>query len=258
MTNNPATTEEQEAWGLETRLVHGGSLRSQFAETSEALYLTQSYVYASAEQAEERFKSEAGLHLQPLCQSDGRHVRGAHAAAGGRAGRARHGHRHGRGHRPRCCATSRPATTSSPARALFGSCRYVVEDLCPRYGIASTLIDGRDLDAWQRAMRPNTKAVFFETPANPTLDLVDIAAVSEIAHKAGALVVVDNVFATPVLQKPLKLGADVVVYSATKHVDGQGRCLGGIVLGSQAYVKDHLHNYLQAHRARRSARSTPG
>ena len=121
----------------------------------------------------------------------------------------------------------------------------MVEDLCPRYGIASTLVDGRDLDAWQRAMRPNTKAVFFETPANPTLDLVDIAAVSEIAHKAGALVVVDNVFATPVLQKPLKLGADVVVYSATKHVDGQGRCLGGIVLGSQAYVKDHLHNYLK-------------
>src|SRR5207253_140980 len=178
MTNNPASSQEQEAWGLETRLVHGGSLRSQFAETSEALFLTQSYVYASAEQAEERFKSEAGF-------------------------------------------------------------------IYSRYAIASTLIDGRDLGAWQRAMRPNTKAVFFETPANPTLDLVDIAAVSEIAHKAGALVVVDNVFATPVLQKPLKLGADVVVYSATKHVDGQGRCLGGIVLGSQAYVKDHLHNFLK-------------
>ena len=157
----------------------------------------------------------------------------------------------------RATATGMAAVTSSllcflksgdhvvAARALFGSCRYVVEDLCPRYGIASTLVDGRDLDAWKRAMRPNTKAVFFETPANPTLDLVDIAAVSEIAHKAGALVVVDNVFATPVLQKPLKLGADVVVYSATKHVDGQGRCLGGIVLGSQAYVKDHLHNYLK-------------
>jgi O-succinylhomoserine sulfhydrylase len=157
----------------------------------------------------------------------------------------------------RATATGMAAVTSSllcylkagdhivAARALFGSCRYVVEDLCPRYGIASTLIDGRDLDAWKRAMRPNTRAVFFETPANPTLDLVDIAAVSEIAHKAGALVVVDNVFATPVLQKPLKHGADVVVYSATKHVDGQGRCLGGIVLGSQAYVKDHLHNYLK-------------
>src|SRR5439155_2508648 len=131
------------------------------------------------------------------------------------------------------------------ARALFGSCRYVVEDLCPRFGIASTLVDGRDIKAWERAVRPHTKAFFFETPANPTLDLVDIADVAEIAHKGGWVVVVDNVFATPVLQKPLKLGADVVVYSATKHVDGQGRCLGGIVLGSQAYVKDHLHNYLK-------------
>jgi O-succinylhomoserine sulfhydrylase len=131
------------------------------------------------------------------------------------------------------------------ARALFGSCRYVIEDLCPRFGIAATLVDGRDIKAWERAMRPNTKAVFFETPANPTLDLVDIAAVAEIAHGAGALVVVDNVFATPVLQKPLTHGADVVVYSATKHVDGQGRCLGGVVLGTQAYVKDHLHNFLK-------------
>ena len=196
MTNNPATTEEQEAWGLETRLVHGGSLRSQFAETSEALYLTQSYVYASAEQAEERFKSEAGFiysrYANPtvaMFEERMRLLEGAQAA--------------------RATATGMAAVTSSllcylkagdhlvAGRALFGSCRYVVEDLCPRYGIASTLIDGRDLGAWQRALRPNTKAVFFETPANPTLDLVDIAAVSEIAHKAGALVVVDNVFATP-------------------------------------------------------------
>jgi O-succinylhomoserine sulfhydrylase len=131
------------------------------------------------------------------------------------------------------------------ARALFGSCRYVVEELCPRFGIASTLVDGRDTGAWAKAVRPNTKAFFFETPANPTLDLVDIAAVAEIAHAAGAVVVVDNVFATPILQKPLKLGADIVVYSATKHIDGQGRCLGGIVLGSQAYVKDHLHTFLK-------------
>jgi len=130
-------------------------------------------------------------------------------------------------------------------RAMFGSCRYVVEDLCPRFGITSTLVDGRDLGAWQRAIRPGTRAVFFETPANPTLHIVDIPAVAEMAHAVGALVVVDNVFATPLLQKPLKLGADVVVYSTTKHIDGQGRCLGGIVLGSQAYVKDHLHNFLK-------------
>jgi O-succinylhomoserine sulfhydrylase len=121
----------------------------------------------------------------------------------------------------------------------------VVDDLCPRFGIASTIVDGRDTAAWAKAVRPSTRAFFFETPANPTLDLVDIASVAEIAHAAGAIVVVDNVFATPMLQKPLKLGADVVVYSTTKHVDGQGRCLGGVVLGSQAYVKDHLHNFLK-------------
>ncbi len=244
MTNDPAKTQEQEAWGLETRLVHGGSLRSQFAETSEALYLTQSYVYASAEQAEERFKSEAGFiysrYANPtvaMFEERMRLLEGAGAA--------------------RATATGMAAVTASllcflkagdhvvAARALFGSCRYVVEDLCPRFGIASTLVDGRDVKEWERAVRPNTKAFFFETPANPMLDLVDIAAVCEIAHAVGALVVVDNVFATPVLQKPLQFGADVIVYSATKHVDGQGRCLGGIVLGSQAYVTDHLHNFLE-------------
>ena len=131
------------------------------------------------------------------------------------------------------------------ARALFGSCRYVIEELCPRFGIATTMIDGTDLNAWKAAMRPNTKMVFFETPANPTLELVDIAAVSEIAHKGGALVVVDNVFATPMLQRPLKHGADVVVYSATKHMDGQGRCLGGAILCSEPFLKDHLSVFLR-------------
>jgi O-succinylhomoserine sulfhydrylase len=131
------------------------------------------------------------------------------------------------------------------ARALFGSCRYVVEELCPRFGIASTLIDGRDVGAWEAAVTPKTKAFFFETPANPTLDLVDIAAVSRLAKRVGALVFVDNVFATPLLQKPLQHGADVVIYSATKHIDGQGRCLGGVVLSSQKFLKDHLHTFLR-------------
>ncbi len=244
MTNDPGKTNEQEAWGLETRLVHGGSMRSQFAETSEALFLTQSYVYASAEQAEERFKSEAGFiysrYANPTVAMFEERMRLLESAQAARA-----------------TATGMAAVASAllcylkagdhvvAARALFGSCRYVVENLCPRFGIASTLVDGRDIGQWQRAMRPNTKAVFFETPANPTLDLVDIAAVAEIAHAAGAIVVVDNVFATPILQKPLKHGADIVVYSTTKHVDGQGRCLGGIVLGSESFVKDHLHNYLK-------------
>ena len=224
----------------ETLLIHGGTLRSGFGELSEAMFITQSYVYESAEQAEERFKSEAGFiysrYANPtvaMFEERLRLLEGAEAA--------------------RATATGMAAVTAAllcflkagdhlvAARALFGSCRYVVEELCPRFGIASTLVDGRDLQAWAGAMRPNTKAVFFETPANPTLDLVDIAAVSELAHRAGARVVVDNVFATPILQKPLQLGADIVVYSATKHIDGQGRCLGG----AAAYVKEHLHNFLK-------------
>jgi O-succinylhomoserine sulfhydrylase len=131
------------------------------------------------------------------------------------------------------------------ARALFGACRFVVEDLLPRYGIESTLVDGRDLTAWEKAVRPNTKAFFFETPTNPVLELVDIEAVSKIAHTANALVVVDNVFATPMLQRPLPIGADIVCYSATKHIDGQGRCLGGVVLGSEAFIDEKFHNYFK-------------
>jgi O-succinylhomoserine sulfhydrylase len=244
MTNIPQQAHNPHSWSPETLLVHGGTLRSEFAETSEALFLTQSYVYDSAEQAEERFKSEAGFiysrYANPtvaMFEERMRLLEGAQAA--------------------RATATGMAAVTAAllsflkagdhvvAGRALFGSCRYVVEDLCPRFGITSTLVDGRDIGAWQRAVRPNTRALFFETPTNPTLELVDIAAVAEIGHAAGALVVVDNVFATPILQKPLQHGADVVVYSATKHIDGQGRCLGGIVLGSQAYVKDHLHNFLK-------------
>src|SRR5262249_42430693 len=128
------------------------------------------------------------------------------------------------------------------ARAMFGSCRYIVETLLPRFGIASTLIDGRDLTAWENAIRPNTRALFFETPANPTLDLVDIAAVSKLGRAQGALAIVDNVFATPMLQRPLAHGADIVVYSATKHVDGQGRCLGGAVLCTEKFLTDHLQD----------------
>jgi len=131
------------------------------------------------------------------------------------------------------------------ARALFGSCLYVVEEVLPRFGVATTLVDGADLDQWRTAMRPQTKILFCETPTNPTLEIYDIAALAEIAHGGGATLVVDNVFATPLLQHPLALGADCVVYSATKHVDGQGRCLGGIVLASQAFVDQHLHNFLR-------------
>jgi len=127
------------------------------------------------------------------------------------------------------------------AKAMFGSCRYVVEDYLPRFGVASTLVDGCNLDAWREAVRPNTKTFFLETPTNPALEVIDIAAVAEIAHGAGATLIVDNVFATPLFQSPLALGADCVVYSATKHIDGQGRCLGGVILGSQKFIMDKIH-----------------
>ncbi len=237
--NDPAN------WLPETRLVHGGTMRSQFAETSEALFLTQGYVYDSPEQAEERFKTETGgfiysRYANPtvaMFEDRMKLLEGAEAA--------------------RATASGMAAVTASlmcflkagdhvvAAKALFGSCLYVIQDVLPRFGVTSTLVDGRDIAAWKAAMRPNTRAVFFETPSNPCLDLVDIAAVSEIAHEAGALVVVDNVFATPIHQRPLALGADVVLYSATKHIDGQGRVLGGIVLGSAKWVADHLHPFFK-------------
>jgi O-succinylhomoserine sulfhydrylase len=239
----PGTSGPQ--WAPETQLVHGGGLRSQFGETSEALFLTQGFVYTNAEQAEARFKNEdPGYQYSrfanptvAMFEERMRLLEGADEA--------------------RATATGMAAVNAAllsylkagdhlvAARALFGACRYIVETLCPRFGIASTLVDGRDIEAWRKAIRPNTKVLFFETPANPTLDLVDIAAVSELAREIGAIVVVDNVFATPMMQRPLAQGADVVVYSTTKHVDGQGRCLGGVVLGSTDYVTKHLQEYLR-------------
>jgi O-succinylhomoserine sulfhydrylase len=243
--HDPATPSDPSKWLPETQLVHGGTMRSPFGETSEALFLTQSYIYATAEQAEARFKDEDPGFIYSrfsnpttgMLEERMRLLEGAEVC--------------------RATATGMAAITSAllsylsvgdhvvAAKALFGSCRYVVEELCPRFGISCTLVDGTDLAAWKKAIGPKTKAVFFETPANPTLDLVDIRAVSKLAHDAGALVFVDNVFATPLLQKPLTLGADVVIYSATKHIDGQGRCLGGLILCSEKFLKDHLQVFLR-------------
>lgn len=245
MASKKDQTANSAGWAPQTKLVHGGTQRSQFGETSEALYLTQGFVYDCAEQAEARFKNEDpgyqySRFANPTVAMFEERVRLLEGAEEARA-----------------TATGMAAVNAAllsylkagdhivSARALFGACRYIVETLCPRYGIASTLVDGRDLEAWQRAVRPNTKMFFFETPANPTLELVDIALVSRLAKDAGALVTVDNVFATPMLQRPLEHGADVVIYSATKHIDGQGRCLGGAVLGSADYVTNHLQEYLR-------------
>lgn len=247
MTNPKSIDPEAdcEDFAMATRLVHGGTLRSQFSETSEALFLTQGYVYDSAEQAERRFKNEEpgyqySRFSNPTVTMFEERMRLLEGAEESRA-----------------TATGMAAVTSAllsylkagdhvvAAAAMFGSCRYVVEELCPRFGISATLVDGSNVAAWEEAVQPNTKLFFFETPANPTLALVDIAAVSAIAKRIGAITVVDNVFATPMLQRPLQHGADVVVYSATKHIDGQGRCLGGVVLGSKEYINDHLHTFIR-------------
>ncbi|WP_375461236.1 O-succinylhomoserine sulfhydrylase [uncultured Enterovirga sp.] len=230
---------------LETRLVHEGSFRSEFGETSEALFLTQGHVYASAEQAERRFTGDDPGYQYARFSNPTVAMFEARMASLERAEAAR------------ATATGMAAVTAAlvgqvragdhvvAARALFGSCRYVVEEFLPRFGVASTLVDGRDLAAWEKAVRPETKTFFLESPANPTLDLVDIAGVARIARQAGATLVVDNVFATALYQRPLELGADCVVYSATKHIDGQGRCLGGVILSSQDFIEKHVQTYLR-------------
>ncbi len=228
-----------------TELVHGGAMRSQFAETSEALFLTQGFVYPDAEAAEARFKGDdpgfvysryanptVAMFEERMCL-----LEGAEAS--------------------RAVASGMAAVTASllcdlkagdhvlASRALFGSCDYVIGTLLPRLGISSTLIDGRDNAAWEKAVRPETKAFFLESPSNPTLELIDIAAVAKIARAANARLVVDNVFSTPLFQRPLELGAHTVVYSATKHIDGQGRCLGGIVLSDEEWIEEKLFPYLK-------------
>jgi O-succinylhomoserine sulfhydrylase len=229
----------------ETRLVHAGTLRSQFGETSEALFLTQGYIYDTALTAEKRFKNEEPGYQYSRFSNPTVSMFEQRMAAleGAEAARA--------------TATGMAAVTTAlmgqlragdhvvASKALFGSCRYVVEDHCPRYGIASTLVDGTDLDQWRKAVRPNTKTFFLESPTNPTLEVIDIKAVAEIAHEAGATLVVDNVFSTPLYQHPLELGADCVVYSATKHIDGQGRCLGGVILASEKFISDHVQTLIR-------------
>ncbi len=228
-----------------TQLIHGGTKRSSFGETSEAIYLSSGYVYDSAEQGAARFRGdEEGFIYSRYANPSVRMFEERMALLEGAED-------------ARATATGMAAVTASllcqlqqgdhivSAKALFGSCRFVIEDILPRYGIECTLVNGTDLEAWQKAVRKNTKLFFLESPSNPLLEVLDIKAISEIAHKAGAQLLVDNVFATPWLQKPLALGADISIYSATKHIDGQGRCLGGIILGTSEFIEETLANYLR-------------
>ena len=229
----------------ETRLVHDGTLRSQFGETSEALFLTQGHVYDNAAQAEGRFLNtdpgfqygRLGNPTTAMLEARMASFEGAEACRATATGMA--------GVTAAMMAPVSAGDHVVAASALFGSCRYIIETHLPRYGVESTLVDGTDIEAWRRAVRPNTKLFFLESPANPTLEVLDIAAIAAVAKEAGAKLVVDNVFATPLFQRPLELGADIVVYSATKHIDGQGRCLGGLILGSKELIEADIQNYLR-------------
>ncbi len=234
-------------WSRRTRAVHAGTRRSQYGEVSEALYLTQGFVYDSAEAAEARFLSLGedefiyGRYGNPtvamfedrIASIEG--TEDAFATASGMAA-------------VNAALTSmlRAGDHVVSAKALFGSCLYILEEVLTRFGVEVTFVDGTDLEQWRAAMRPGqTKAAFFETVSNPTLEVIDLPAVAEIAHQAGALVVVDNVFSTPIFQDNQALGADVIVYSTTKHIDGQGRCLGGVICGTTEFIRKTVEPYLK-------------
>jgi len=232
-------------WRPATTLVHGGTMRSPFGETSEAMYLTQGFVYDNAEAAEARFNGEDpgfvySRYANPtvsMFEDRIKALEGAEAARGTASGMA--------AVNLALMASVKAGDHVIAAKALFGSCRYICETLLPRFGVESTLVDGTDIQQWKAAVRPNTRALFLESPTNPTLEVIDIPAVADIAKAAGARLIVDNVFATPLYQSPLQLGADVVVYSATKHIDGQGRCLGGVVLSDEEWITEEVMPFVK-------------
>ncbi|WP_045389265.1 O-succinylhomoserine sulfhydrylase [Falsirhodobacter sp. alg1] len=233
-------------WKPRTKLVHTGSRRSQYGEMAEAIFLTQGFVYDTAEQAEKRFVGIEGdefiyarygnpttrMFEERIAAIEG--TEDAFATASGMA--AVNG---------ALMSVCKAGDRIVAARALFGSCLYILEGILGRFGVEVVLVDGTDIDAWRAAVTPGTKAVFFETVSNPTLEVIDVKAVADIAHAAGALVMVDNVFATPMFSDVVSLGADVVIYSTTKHIDGQGRALGGVVLGTEDFIRGTLEPYMK-------------
>jgi len=235
----------KESWRPATRLVHGGQLRSQYKETAETIFMTSGYVYQSAEEAEAAFDNSqprfvysrfgnptVSMFEERLALLEGAEV--ARATASGMAAVF-----------AAMASLVKAGDRVVAADALFGSCQFILAEILPKWGVETVFVDGRDLEQWRAALAKPTKAVFLETPSNPSLRLVDLEAVAKLAHQAGATVVVDNVFATPLLQQPLKQGADVVVYSATKHIDGQGRSLGGAVLCSRKFLEETLQPFLR-------------
>ncbi len=229
-----------------TRAVHAGTRRSQYGEVSEALFLTQGFVYDTAEAAEARFTQASreefiyarygnptvAMFEDRIAALEG--TEDAFATASGMA--AVNG---------ALVSMLKAGDHVVAARALFGSCLYILEEVLPRYGVEVTLVDGTDLAAWKAALRPGTKVAFYESVSNPALEVIDMAGVADLAHAVGATVIVDNVFATPTYSRALELGADVVIYSTTKHIDGQGRCLGGVICGTHEFVRKVAEPYLK-------------
>jgi len=228
-----------------TRAVREGLRRSAFGETSEALFLNSGFVYASAAEAEARFAGEAegfiysryGNPTVAMFEDRLAALEGAEACFATASGMA--------AVFAALMCQLEAGDHVVAARALFGSCHHILTKILPRFGIRTTLVDGNDLDAWEDALSAGARCVFFETPSNPTLELIDIESVAALAHRAGAKVIVDNVFSTPILQKPMRFGADIVVYSGTKHIDGQGRCLGGAVVSDRSFRDDALQPFLR-------------
>jgi O-succinylhomoserine sulfhydrylase len=240
-----ATNKKPGKWRARTLGVRGGTTRTPFQETSEALFLTSGYAYESSVQAEGRFTGEddgyqytrfanptIAMFEERMAALEGAPV--ARATASGMAAVS-----------AALLSGLSAGDHVVAAKAMFGSCRYVIADILPRFGVTHTLVDGADLDGWQSAMRPATKMLFLETPANPTLDLVDIAAVAKIADAGGARLIVDNAFASPALQQPMRHGAHIVVHSSTKYIDGQGRCLGGVILCHEDFLSERLQPFLR-------------
>ncbi len=233
-------------WQKGTRAVHAGTRRSQYGEVSEAIFMTQGFVYDSAEQAEARFEAlgedefiyarygnpTVKMFEERIASLEG--TEDAFATASGMA--AVNG---------ALMSLVKAGDHVVSSRALFGSCLYIAEEILPRFGVEVTFVDGHDLDQWEAAIRPDTRAVFFESLSNPALELVDIEAVSKLAHAKGAIVVCDNVFATPIYSKAVAQGADIVIYSATKHIDGQGRALGGVILGTREMIRKTVEPYMK-------------
>ena len=234
-------------WNKKTNLVHAGNRRSQFNEVSEAIFLTQSFVYETAEEAEKRFASDLpkddfiytryGNPTIAMFEDKIAAIEGAEAAFATASGMA--------AVNGALMSMLSAGDHVVAARALFGSCLYILENILPSFGVRVTFVDGTDINQWKKAISQETKAVFFESISNPTLEVIDIKAVANIAKSVGALTVVDNVFTTPIFSNALSLGADVVVYSATKHIDGQGRTLGGVILGSEDYIRNTVEPFMK-------------